>query len=81
MPGLDGTICVTQPLIEPLLGGKSTLEMLALLLGDKAGCPDAGAAFGRSGGWPQAQRQAQWRKLLHDGFLADSSAEAGRSQS
>ena len=27
---------MTQPLIETLLGGKSTLELLALLLGDKS---------------------------------------------
>ena len=30
----DGTYSVAQPLIAPLLGGKSTIELLALLLGE-----------------------------------------------
>jgi anaerobic selenocysteine-containing dehydrogenase len=32
----DGTISVTQPLIEPLCNGRSALQVLAQLCGDRA---------------------------------------------
>ncbi len=32
----DGTYCIVQPLIEPLWGGKSSLELVAFFLGDDA---------------------------------------------
>ena len=68
---VDGTICVTQPLIETLLGGKSALELLALLLGDKS---DAQTLVRRSVDRVAGRTLSdkEWRKLLHDGFLADS---------
>jgi molybdopterin-containing oxidoreductase family iron-sulfur binding subunit len=67
----DGTICVTQPLIETLLGGKSTLELLALLLGDKSESQTlVRRSVDRVAG--RALSDKEWRKLLHDGFLADS---------
>ena len=31
----DGTVGIAQPLIEPLFGGKSIIELLAMLAGDK----------------------------------------------
>ncbi len=70
----DGTICVTQPLVEPLLNGKSPLEVLALILGEKA---DAQALVRRSVDQAAGRKltENQWRKLLHDGFLADSGAK------
>jgi len=68
----DGTICVGQPLVEPLLGGKSTLELVALILGEKT---DSQTLVRRSLDKAEGQTltDAQWRQLLHDGFLADSS--------
>jgi len=69
---VDGAICVTQPLIETLLGGKSTLELLALLLGDKSDPQTlVRQAVDRVAGRTLSDKD--WRKLLHDGFLADSS--------
>ena len=71
LPAQDGTICVTQPLIETLLGGKSTLELLALLLGDKSDSQTlVRRAVDRVAGRTLSDKE--WRKLLHDGFLADS---------
>ncbi len=68
----DGAVSVVQPLIEPLYGGKTPIEMLAVLTGEG---PSTGHEivrrtfaehFGRGGG------DAAWRKALHDGIVADS---------
>ena len=68
---VDGGICVTQPLIDTLLGGKSALELLALLLGDKSDAQTlVRQAVDRLAGRTLSDKD--WRKLLHDGFLADS---------
>jgi MoCo/4Fe-4S cofactor protein with predicted Tat translocation signal len=74
----DGTISVIQPLIAPLYGGKSDLDILALLNG-QAGKPshDIVREF-----W-QAQQtgvsrtgisdfDAFWEKTLRDGVMADT---------
>ncbi len=64
----QGNYGVCQPHIKPLLGGRSVVEILALLLGES-----------ESGGdrivWRTADKIAgeslserQWRKLLHDGY-------------
>lgn len=67
----DGTIGVTQPLIEPLLGGKSALELLALLLGERTDSQTlVRQAVERLAG--RSLTDLQWQRLLHDGFLADS---------
>ncbi len=73
-PAYDGAVCVSQPLIEPLLGGKSAIELLAMLIGEAA---DAQAIVRRAidsvaGG---SLGEKDWLRLLHDGLLADSSAE------
>jgi len=67
------TYSVVQPLIEPLHGGRSWIELIALLLGDPA--PDARQlvrdTFRTIAGSRYSERL--WRKTLHDGLLADSS--------
>ncbi|MFA9477589.1 TAT-variant-translocated molybdopterin oxidoreductase [Phycisphaerales bacterium AB-hyl4] len=71
----DGTISVQQPLILPLFGGRSAIEVLATVLGDDetsgydivrrvAGelyLADAGDDFERA-----------WRRLLHEGVIEGS---------
>ncbi|GAB4237369.1 MAG: TAT-variant-translocated molybdopterin oxidoreductase [Acidobacteriota bacterium] len=71
----DGTATVVQPLIEPLYGSKSAVELLAAAL---TGDPDrngydlvrehwqVGRAAGRDESW--------WRRVLHDGLVAESAA-------
>jgi len=73
-PSFDGTICVSQPLVEPLLSGKSALEVLALIVGEKT---DSQTLVRRSVDKAAGRKLTdnQWRKLLHDGFLADSGAK------
>ncbi len=72
----DGSICLTQPLIEPLYGGKSASEVLSLMTAD-----------GESSGldlltdhWREKvgteSFAATWRKWLHDGFVANQEARA-----
>ena len=77
----DGTLTLAQPLIEPLHGGKSTIELLAWLVGDEhqAGEPLVKRAVGRylegNGSGDEA-----WRKAVHDGFVAKpilAAVEAG----
>ncbi len=67
----DGTICVTQPLIDPLLGGKSALEVLALIRGDQREAQQI-VRDAVSAAAPAKLTDDSWKKLLHDGFLANT---------
>jgi molybdopterin-containing oxidoreductase family iron-sulfur binding subunit len=68
----DGTIAVQQPLIEPLFGGTSVLELLALVLGNgPAGGHELVRAAFRERAMPGEGEQA-WRRALHDGVVAGS---------
>ncbi len=63
----DGTITVAQPLIAPLYGGLSTIELLSMLLGEeKLGdvlVQEAHAKLGVT---------ASWRQSVHDGFVPNT---------
>ncbi len=63
----DGTVTVAQPLIAPLYGGVSTIELLSMLLGeDKGGdtlVQEAHAKLGVTAGW---------RQSVHDGFVPNT---------
>lgn len=76
---------VCQPQILPLLGGRSAIELLSMMLGEKV--TDGGAIVRRTadqiGGSDLSDRE--WRGLLHDGYsesLKDASGavELGASQ-
>jgi molybdopterin-containing oxidoreductase family iron-sulfur binding subunit len=78
---LDASLCVTQPLVQPLHGGRSILEVMALLCGDTQ--RDAHGIVrdtfhvlrGGRGAAPQddAAFERAWREHLHNGFsLADA---------
>jgi MoCo/4Fe-4S cofactor protein with predicted Tat translocation signal len=74
--GHDGTVAIQQPLVEPLYGGKSALEMLQLL--EIAGTETPAkkpleivrAHWQKSRGG--ADFEAFFRKSLHDGVVAGS---------
>lgn len=71
----DGTVSLCQPLIAPLYGGKSMIEVLGALLGKATTSAEdliretlqtslpAGTDFERL-----------WRRSVHDGWVADSAA-------
>ncbi len=70
----DGTLVPVQPLIQPLFGGITELEVLARLGGLAKTNPYeiVRETFSLLGG----NGENAWRKFLHDGFLADSAAKA-----
>ena len=72
----DGTYGVVQPTIEPLFGGRSAIELLAMLMRVEAF--DARGIVRRQFGHIVGAKddEALWRRTLHDGVLADSAAPA-----
>jgi molybdopterin-containing oxidoreductase family iron-sulfur binding subunit len=68
----DGTLCLVQPLIEPLHGGKPALELLARLTDDDyyRGYDLVRRALRQFVG--DGDFEKQWRQALHDGFLRGS---------
>ncbi len=72
----DGTVSLQQPLIEPLYGGKSALELVAALADDQErddrelvrdGCRALAPADGPF--------EPFWRRCLHDGVIAGTAFE------
>jgi MoCo/4Fe-4S cofactor protein with predicted Tat translocation signal len=68
----DGTLVPVQPLIEPLFGGMTELELLARLGGHERTAPHeiARDTFRSLAG----EGEEPWKKYLHDGFLAASAS-------
>jgi molybdopterin-containing oxidoreductase family iron-sulfur binding subunit len=68
----DGTVTLRQPLIEPLYGGKTALEIVSALTIDE----DRTSRLLLEGYWSSRLRVADfesiWRQWVHDGFVADS---------
>ncbi len=73
---VDGTLVPVQPLIAPLFGGWTELELLARIAGLPSADPYSivretfAVAVGAS------NAEAAWRKFLHDGFLAGSAPKS-----
>jgi molybdopterin-containing oxidoreductase family iron-sulfur binding subunit len=72
----DGTLVPIQPLIAPLFGGLTEIEVLARIAGANATNPyeivrETFATSVKADGL-----EAAWRKFLHDGFLPESAAKA-----
>ena len=65
----DGSVCIGQPLINPLFGGKSDIETLASLMGMEV---TEGQAIVRE---TVAMEESDWRTAVHDGFVKNSMAE------
>jgi molybdopterin-containing oxidoreductase family iron-sulfur binding subunit len=62
----DGTVVIVQPLIQPLFGGLTELEVLARIGGFPVTDPHA-IVRETMGGDDEA-----WKKSLHDGFVANT---------
>ncbi len=74
----DGTASVVQPLIEPLYGGRSLLEVLSVFTADGAA---AGYDLVRDHWrreWGDDGFEPRWRRALHDGLVADSAPPSRR---
>jgi molybdopterin-containing oxidoreductase family iron-sulfur binding subunit len=69
---VGGTLSVVQPLILPLFGGKSDIEVLGLMV---TGKDRPGYDVVRETWTPilgEAEFDRKWNRVLHDGLLADS---------
>ncbi len=72
----DGTVSVQQPLIEPLFGGVTPTELLAMLIGEKVVAGQQivretiGAMLGAN------NNEKAYRRVLHDGILEGSATAA-----
>ena len=65
----DGTVAVQQPVLEPLFGGRSAVEVMAIILGSK---DQKGYDIVKNywlGQLPAATRENAWRKALNDGIV------------
>ena len=71
LAAVDGTLTIQQPLIDPLYGAWSDIELLARALGDE---PTDGYTLVR-GHWKQQIGALgfykKWRRWLHDGMFSD----------
>jgi molybdopterin-containing oxidoreductase family iron-sulfur binding subunit len=73
---LDGTASIQQPMIEPLYGGRSVLEVAALVAGRE---PATGYGLVNAfwtAQWPAAEREKRWKASLFDGIMAEAKAAA-----
>jgi molybdopterin-containing oxidoreductase family iron-sulfur binding subunit len=72
----DGSTTIQQPLIAPLYGGKSAIELLAILLGDvtRSSLDIVRETWSKRG--LKGDFETAWRKALHDGIVAGTAAEA-----
>lgn len=77
----DGTVSIVQPMIDPLFEGKSAHQFLQALLDEPGLTPyDAVRAT-----WQETLAQnggnfeANWRKALHDGWIAGTAFAAGQA--
>ena len=69
---LGGTLSVVQPLILPLFGGHTSVELLGLMIADK---DRPGYDIVRDTWKPilgEAEFDKKWNRVLHDGLLAGS---------
>jgi molybdopterin-containing oxidoreductase family iron-sulfur binding subunit len=71
----DGTLVPVQPLIAPLFGGLTELEVLARIAGSKVTDAYSIVRETFAGFVSGGDTEASWRKFLHDGFLANSAAK------
>jgi molybdopterin-containing oxidoreductase family iron-sulfur binding subunit len=69
----DGTLVPIQPLIAPLFGGLTELEVLARIAGETVTSPYeiARATFVE---YAKGDFETEWKKFLYQGFLSDSAA-------
>lgn len=75
----DGTLVPVQPLIQPLFGALTEIEVLARIAGETKTSPYeiVRETFVQVGG---GRDEADWRKFLYNGFLENSAAKSVSAQ-
>jgi MoCo/4Fe-4S cofactor protein with predicted Tat translocation signal len=66
----DGTVTIAQPLIAPLYGGISAIELFSMLLGKEQGGHEIVKAAYKERGQQLGHDDTTWRQHVHDGFVA-----------
>ncbi|HEY4330900.1 MAG TPA: TAT-variant-translocated molybdopterin oxidoreductase, partial [Phycisphaerae bacterium] len=70
----DGTVSIAQPLIEPIFGGKSTAEFLAVLLGQKPEGFDIVRETAKSDYMKVSFSDWTWKTSMFNGMVAGTTA-------
>jgi molybdopterin-containing oxidoreductase family iron-sulfur binding subunit len=70
----DGTVSLVQPLIEPLYGGRSAIEVVSIFTADGGRDGEELLRAQWQGKLSGADPEKAWRQALHDGFIAGSSS-------
>jgi molybdopterin-containing oxidoreductase family iron-sulfur binding subunit len=78
---IDGTVSIQQPLILPMNDGRSPLEVAAQIAGYKESKGHDIVKNYWTAQWPPAEREARWRKSLHDGIVAGTQFAAVKAAS
>jgi molybdopterin-containing oxidoreductase family iron-sulfur binding subunit len=68
----DGTVTIQQPLIEPLYGGRSMLQVLTMFTESPLTSPYDLVKGYWAGQHKGADFEAWWRRAVHDGVVPDS---------
>jgi MoCo/4Fe-4S cofactor protein with predicted Tat translocation signal len=68
----DGTISIAQPLIAPIYGGLSSIELLSMLLGDEL----SGEKLVRD--TLESMGHTNWKQHVHDGFVPNTALPAAQ---
>ncbi len=75
----DGTWSLIQPLIEPLFGARSNIEVLAAALGEEAPAYDLVRETAQNS-WSTSELgdgfETRWRRAVHDGLVVGSPTES-----
>ncbi len=77
----DGTIVPIQPLIEPLFGGRTALEVISRLAGFETTAPYeiVRQTFRKASAVKEAEFEGAWRRFLHNGLLAGSALPVAKT--
>ncbi|MBV9670345.1 MAG: 4Fe-4S dicluster domain-containing protein [Acidobacteriales bacterium] len=70
----DGSVVLTQPLIEPLYGGRTELDVIAAF-GDNPGTSAYDIVRQYWSAQMKGDFETQWRTALHNGFVANSAGQ------
>ena len=68
----DGTLSVVQPLIEPLFGGSTAIELLSLIISGKESKSYDEVRQTWNELLAKGDFEDNWRRVLHDGLLENS---------
>jgi len=66
----DGTVSIQQPMIDCMYGGKTPAELVAMFIDTKDKKAYDIVKNYWTAQWPAKDKEATWRKALHDGVVA-----------